>query len=182
MSNVHLNEDEVEIPGFRITGILARGKVSTVFSAIQDVPVRPVALKLFKPTTVDDVRIKRFFQEADILLRLQHPGLARLIQTGMCHTEIGKHHFHVFEPIEGIPITQYADERNLNSRQRLELFLLVCDILSYVHQEGVLHRNLKPDNILVDRHGQPKLIDFGMARLVTGAPKLTTRGQIVGNL
>ncbi len=176
------SEHDLDIPGFQIRRVLVKGKVAVVYDAYQDNPGRPVALKVFKSTTDDDKKIKRFFQEADILLRLQHPGLAKLLQTGMCMTSEGKHHYHVFEPIEGIPITSHAELCGLDTRARLGVFLRVCDIVSYVHEQGILHRNLKPENILVTQDGQPKLIDFGLARLVIGAPKLTTRGNIVGNL
>ena len=109
--------------------------------------------------------LRRFLEERRILALLEHPGIARLIEGGV--TADGMPYF-AMEPVEGVPLTRYCDEHELSVPRRLELLAQVCDAVSYAHQHLVIHRDLKPSNILVTADGRPKLLDFGIAKLLSG--------------
>ena len=104
-----------------------------------------------------------FLKERQILARLQHPHIARLLDGGV--TTDG-HPYFAMEYIEGVPITQYADDHRLSITERLRLFKAVCKAVQYAHQNLVVHRDLKPSNILVTPQGEVKLLDFGIAKLL----------------
>jgi serine/threonine protein kinase/Flp pilus assembly protein TadD len=118
----------------------------------------PVAIKLLSPERVSRTRFRR---EAEIQADLRHPGIARLLESGI--TSEGRP-FLVMDLVKGTPMTIYCDEHRLRLRERLQLFLLVCDAVAYAHRSLVLHLDLKPANILVGANGQPTLLDFGFAR------------------
>jgi serine/threonine protein kinase len=130
--------------------------------------------------------IARFEAERQALAVMDHPSIARVLDAGT--TETGRPYF-VMELVKGVPITQYCDQRRLTPKERLELFIPVCQAVQHAHQKGIIHRDLKPSNVLLalyDGKPVPKVIDFGIAK-ATG-PKLTERtlftefGQIVGTL
>ena len=157
--------------------------MGTVYEAEQDNPRRTVALKVIRPGLVSPELVKRFSHEAQILARLQHPGIAQVYEAGM--GEDGQS-FFAMEFIRGMPLDEYARSRGLNAAARLELLARVCDAVQHAHEKGVIHRDLKPGNILVDVTGQPKVLDFGVAH-VTAADLLTSAsrtqaGQLLGTL
>ena len=121
-----------------------------------------VALKVVKPVMNSQEIITRFEEERQILARLQHPNIARLLDGGI--SELGLPYF-TMEYVEGKPITEYCDEKNLTIEQRLELFKKVCEAVLYAHQNLVIHRDIKPSNILVQEDGTVKLLDFGIAKV-----------------
>lgn len=132
-----------------------------------------VALKLVKRGLDTDEVLRRFRHERQILANLDHPNIARLLDGGT--TEDGRPYF-VMEYIEGQPINEYCDTHNLSILERLKLFRTVCSAVHYAHQNLVVHRDLKPSNIWVTSDGAPKLLDFGIAKLLhpePGAPTLT---------
>ena len=133
-----------------------------------------VALKLIKQGMNPDVVLHRFLTERQILARLEHPNIARMLDGGS--TDDGDPYF-VMEYVEGSPLREYCDERDLDTRSRVELFAKVCDAVSYAHQKLVVHRDLKPSNILVDGKGEAKLLDFGIAKLL--APDWQTGAETV---
>ncbi|MEO8958173.1 MAG: serine/threonine-protein kinase, partial [Rudaea sp.] len=123
--------------------------------------------------------LQRFRQERQILARLEHPNIARLIDGGV--TESGAPYL-VMEYVDGIPITLYASQQHLDLRARLQLFLHVCDAVQYAHQHLVVHRDLKPSNILVTTDGTPKLLDFGIAKVLAttdGAAQTQTAARML---
>ena len=124
-----------------------------------------VALKVIHRGMDSDAVLRRFLAERRILASLTHPNIARLLDGGT--TADGRPYF-VMEAIEGESLLDYCDGHDLGLEARLRLFLAVCDAVHYAHQKLVLHRDLKPDNILVDSHGVPKLLDFGIAKLLSG--------------
>ena len=130
---------------------------------------KEVAIKLLKRGTDTDEVLRRFRAEREILARLDHPNIARLLDGGT--TQDGLPYF-VMEYVVGARITDYCFARNLNIRERIELFLKVCGALQFAHQNLVVHRDIKPANILVTGEGDPKLLDFGIAKLLdpTDAP------------
>lgn len=121
-----------------------------------------VALKIVKPGMNSNEIIRRFEDERQILARLQHPNIARLLDGGI--SESGLPYF-TLEYAEGKPITNYCDENNLTIEERLELFKKVCEAVLYAHQNLVIHRDIKPGNILVQEDGTVKLLDFGIAKV-----------------
>ena len=127
---------------------------------------RRVAIKLLLPTTGSGDIIARFQQERRILASLDHPNIAKLLDAGA--TEEGWPYF-VMEYVEGQPIDRWCDERKLNISQRVELFRGVIDAVEYAHRHLVVHRDLKPGNILVTGEGAVKLLDFGIAKMISSS-------------
>ena len=124
---------------------------------------KEVAIKLLKRGTDTDEILRRFHAERRILARLDHPNIARLLDAGT--TDDGLPYF-VMEHVDGVPITSYVREEKLAVTQRLQLFLKVCEAVQFAHQQRVVHRDLKPGNIFVRQDGEPKLLDFGIAKLL----------------
>ena len=145
---------------YRIVSRRGEGGMGTVYEAEQDNPRRTVALKVIRSDFVSPELASRFKNEAQILARLQHYGIAQVYEAGM--SEDGRP-FFAMEFIRGIPLDEYARSRDLDPRACLELVALVCDAVQHAHDKGVVHRDLKPANILVDESGQPKVLDFGVA-------------------
>jgi eukaryotic-like serine/threonine-protein kinase len=128
-----------------------------------------VAVKLLKRGMDSDAILSRFLRERQILAGLDHPNIARLCDGGIA--EDGRPYF-VMEHVDGEPITAFADARRLTVEQRLDLFRSVCLAVEYAHRNLVVHRDLKPSNILVTRDGRPKLLDFGIAKLLAAPGEL----------
>ncbi len=149
---------------YRVLGVIAEGGMGTVYRAVRDDDAfqKTVALKLVRHGASDYVE-RRFRQERQILGGLQHPNIAAILDGGT--TDEG-HPYLVMEHVEGRPITASCAERGLGTRERLVMFGSVCAAVSYAHQNLVVHRDLKPDNILVTTDGIPKLLDFGIAKLL----------------
>src|SRR5262249_48502757 len=150
-----------------------------VWVAEQQEPVkRRVALKLIKPGLDSERVIARFEAERQALALMDHPNIARVLDAGA--TDTGRPYF-VMELVKGIPINRCCDEHQLAPRERLELFVPVCQAVQHAHQKGVIHRDLKPSNVLVasyDGKPVPKVIDFGVAK-ATGQ-QLTERTLFTG--
>ena len=134
-----------------------------------------VAIKLVRVGLDTSFLLERFRHERQILASLDHPNIARLLDGGT--TENGTPYL-VMELLEGVPIDQYCDEHKLSVTQRLQLFRQVCGAVQYAHQRLVIHRDLKPSNVLVTREGVPKLLDFGIAKILDqSSDAQTTLGQ-----
>ncbi len=170
---------------YRIVGTLGEGGMGTVYEAVQDHPNRTVALKVIRADHVSPELIRRFEFESEVLGRLQHPGIAQIYEAGTAIGPDGTQSFFAMELVRGQSLTGYAESRGLDVQQRLDLFARICDAVHYAHQQGVIHRDLKPANILVDASGQPKILDFGVARLTNADEKATsqtTAGRVLGTL
>ena len=170
---------------YRIIRLLGEGGMGAVYEAEQDQPRRSVALKVIKAAWASPEMLRRFEQESQALGRLQHPGIAQIYEAGSADTGFGVQPFFAMELIHGKPLVEYADEHKLNTRQRLELMIQVCEAVQHAHQRGIIHRDLKPGNILVDETGQPKILDFGLARVTDSdaqATRQTDMGQLLGTL
>lgn len=150
---------------YRVTARIGQGGMGTVYRAVRDDDEfhKEVAIKLVKRGMDSEAILKRFRNERQILAKLEHPNIARLYDGGT--TGDGLPYF-VMEHIHGQPITDYCRERNTSLRERIRLFQAVCRTVQYAHQNLVVHRDLKPSNILVTESGRPKLLDFGIARLL----------------
>lgn len=169
---------------YHIKGVIARGGMATVYEAVQEQPHRVVALKVMHPHVVSRSAPRRFEFEAQVLGRLRHPNIAQIYEAGTHRLETGATTaYFAMEYVPGArPITQYAKDKQLSLRARLELFARVCDAVQHGHQKGVIHRDLKPANILVDSAGEPKVIDFGVARATDSDLALTTQQTHIGEL
>jgi eukaryotic-like serine/threonine-protein kinase len=176
-----------QIGPFRLVEQIGDGGFGVVFMAEQQQPIRrKVAVKILKPGMDSDQVVARFEAERQALALMEHENIARVFDAG--ETASGRPYF-VMELVNGIPITQYCDERRLSLRERLELFVPVCRAVQHAHQKGVVHRDLKPGNVLVvacDRKPVPKVIDFGVAKALgqqlTQRTLITNVGGLIGTL
>ncbi|MCC5865327.1 MAG: protein kinase [Wenzhouxiangella sp.] len=158
------------IDRYRLIEIFGRGGMGEVWLAERedaDGSGQQVALKILRRGMNSDDILARFIQERRILASLEHPGIARFIDGGM--TDDGLPYF-VMERVQGLPITDYAQRQSLPVRERVRLLLAVCDAVAYAQQRLVVHRDLKPGNVLVDDSGRVRLLDFGIAKLLEDAP------------
>jgi eukaryotic-like serine/threonine-protein kinase len=150
---------------YRLIKKIGSGGMGSVFVAARDDQQfeQRVAIKVVRPNMNTSEILQRFLQERRVLAGLEHPNIARLLDGG---TGDGGLPYLVMEYVEGVPIDKYCDERRLNVTERLKLFRTVCDAVHYAHRNLVIHRDIKPVNILVTEEGVPKLLDFGIAKLV----------------
>ena len=170
---------------YRLLEELGSGGMGIVYLAEQVEPVRRrVALKIIKLGMDTRQVVARFETERQALAVMDHPNIARVFDAGA--TETGRPYF-VMELARGIPITDYCDRHKLSARERLELFIGVCQAVQHAHQKGVIHRDLKPSNILVviqDDRPVPKIIDFGIAKAtdhrLAQRTLFTEKGQLIG--
>lgn len=173
------------IPGYRLLRLIGQGGMGAVYEAEQQHPQRIVALKVIKPGLATPRVLRRFEQEAEALGKLHHPGIAQIYEAGAAQTDLGPQPFFAMELVAGQSLTAFVREPALAIRARLDLFARICDAVHHAHQRGIIHRDLKPANILIDTTGQPKVLDFGVARITDGdtqATRQTDAGQIVGTL
>jgi serine/threonine protein kinase/tetratricopeptide (TPR) repeat protein len=174
-----------QIGPYKLREQLGEGGMGVVYVAEQAEPVkRKLALKIVKPGMDSRQVIARFEAERQALAMMDHPNIARIIDAGT--TDTGRSYF-VMELVYGVPITEYCDQRQLTTKERLHIFLKVCRAVHHAHQKGIIHRDLKPSNVLVasiDGDAVPKVIDFGVAK--AAGPKLndatvyTQFSQIIG--
>jgi len=194
-----------QIGAYRLVRVLGSGGMGVVYLAEQENPRRHVALKVLRPGLLSADAVRRFEYEAQILARLKHPGIAQIIEAG---TAPHGQPFFAMEYVDGVTLVDFAIEQRLGTRERLALFIRVCEAVQHAHQRGVVHRDLKPGNILVVTEGaqdathaassaappsggsilraSPKILDFGIAR-VTDADRCATSlhtgvGQLLGTM
>jgi WD40 repeat protein/serine/threonine protein kinase len=150
---------------YKLLQDIGEGACGIVYMADQEEPVRRrVALKIIKPGMDTKTVIARFEAERQALALMDHPNIAKVLDAGTTGT--GRP-FFVMELVRGIKITDYCDQNNLSTRERLDLFIRVCQAIQHAHQKGIIHRDIKPSNLLVTLHDGvpvPKVIDFGIAK------------------
>lgn len=176
-----------QIGPYKLIEQIGEGGMGTVWMAQQTEPVkRLVALKLIKAGMDSRQVIARFETERQALAIMDHVNIARVLDAGA--TEAGRPYF-VMELVHGMPITKYCDDNHLTPRQRLELFVPVCQAIQHAHQKGIIHRDIKPSNVMVtlyDGKPVPKVIDFGVAKAteqkLTERTLFTQYGALVGTL
>ena len=167
------------VGAYRIVREIGAGGMGVVYEAESDERGR-VALKVLRTGRhADEFQLKLFQREIRTLARLDHPGIAAIYDTG--RTEDGQD-FFVMQLVAGPPLTGYAADRRLERHERLELFRKVCDAINYAHQRGVIHRDLKPSNIVVDAEGEPRVLDFGLARITDAELTLVSSGAEGGRM
>jgi len=187
-----LNKPITEAPGtvigpYKLLQKIGEGGFGVVYMADQTEPVqRRVALKIIKPGMDTRQVIARFEAERQALAMMDHPNIARVLDAGT--TDTGRPYF-VMELVKGVPITKFCDEKNLTPRERLELFVQVCQALQHAHQKGIIHRDIKPSNVLVaeyDDRAVSRIIDFGVAKAIeqqlTEKTMFTQLGQVIGTI
>jgi serine/threonine protein kinase/WD40 repeat protein len=170
---------------YKLLQLIGEGGMGVVWMAEQEQPVRrKVALKIIKPGMDSRQVVARFEAERQALALMDHLNIARVLDGGA--TDSGRPYF-VMELIHGTPITKYCDDKQLMPRERLELFVPVCQAIQHAHQKGIIHRDIKPSNVLVthyDGKPVPKIIDFGVAKAVeqrlTEQTLFTQYGTIIG--
>jgi WD40 repeat protein len=179
-------------PGTRIGSatlirLIAEGGMGRVYEARQDAPDRMVAVKVLQANAPATDLVRRFAAEADLLGRMRHPAIAQIHAAGTHRADGAEWPFILMELVPGAAtITAFARDHRLPVRDRVMLFARACSGVAHAHRAGVVHRDLKPGNMLVDSAGEPKVIDFGVARsLDPDAERLTTaaqQGELIGTI
>ncbi|MCB9879468.1 MAG: serine/threonine protein kinase [Planctomycetes bacterium] len=169
---------------YRIEGVLGRGGVGVVYRARQQNPDRAVALKVLPPSPSAEAA-RRFALEQASLARLQHPAIAQIHAAGSFPSASGEQPFLAMELVEGADLRTWLDAARPTKRAGIELWIAICEAVHHAHQKGVVHRDLKPGNILIDGDARPKIVDFGIARMLEAeadeaTPQTTLTGQVLG--
>ncbi|MEM1186171.1 MAG: serine/threonine-protein kinase [Planctomycetota bacterium] len=189
----------IQVTGYEILREVGRGGMGVIYEARQESPNRRVALKLLRPGLGRGDIVRRFRRESNVLAQLRHPGIAQIHEVGVVEVHGAKRPYFSMEFVDGFTLERHADALGLGVRERIELIARVCDAVGYANEHGVIHRDLKPGNILVsgptggdlttghgDRVGTPKVLDFGIARVSDPSFETTTietmAGQIIGTL
>lgn len=173
-----------DVSDVRIEAVIGQGGMGRVYLGRQHAPSRPVAVKTIRPGPRSPGAVARFTREADVLGRLGHPGIAGIHSAGMLDGPAGPTPYFVMELIpDAAPLVRFCEHRGLGIRERLMLFADVCRAVGHGHEVGVVHRDLKPGNVLVGSDGRPRVIDFGVAKIaedLDSATAMTETGQCVG--
>lgn len=175
-----------DLGGTTIIRLLDEGGMGRVYEARQAAPDRLVAVKVMREALAGRDEVRRFEFEAEVLGRIRHPNVAQIFTSGTFERSGAVVPFFVMELVaDARPITRYAGDAGLGLRERVALFRRVCEAIAHGHRKGVIHRDVKPGNILVDGAGDPKVIDFGVAKSTTELARTaphTAAGQLVGTL
>lgn len=165
---------------------IGTGGMGRVYLAESEKPRRRVALKVIRPGNASTGMMRRFEQEAQVVALLQHPGIAQIFEASTATGPYGPQSYIAMEYVDGLQLTEYIKCNQLDMRAKISLFCRLCDAVMHAHQKGVIHRDLKPANIMVGHDGMPKVLDFGVARLVNPDVRSqslhTHAGQLIGTL
>jgi len=176
---------ESMIEGYEILEEMPRGGQAVVYKAIHTATKTNVAIKVLLPTLLSSARARYYFErEAELIASLDHPNIVSIRDSGIIHHQ----YYFVMQYIDGQPLERYVLSEQLSFREKVLLFHKICTAITYAHQQGVIHRDLKFANILVDKRGEPHVLDFGLAKAVglsEQAPDkavVTMTGQLAGSL
>jgi non-specific serine/threonine protein kinase/serine/threonine-protein kinase len=170
---------------YRVRGVLGVGGMGIVYRAEQEHPRREVAIKVMRRGVFAPDLHDRFIREAEILGRLKHPGIAQIYDAGTWHDGEMHRPYFMMELVEGVSLDEHVMQARPDVPARLALFEKICDAVQHAHEHGVVHRDLKPTNIVITPDGQPKVLDFGVARIAETDHKLTMNtepGRLVGTM
>jgi eukaryotic-like serine/threonine-protein kinase len=172
----HVEPQDSRIGPYRIVRLLARGGMGEVYEAVRDggEPEDRVALKVIRLEALSPELIRRFNLERRALARLDHPNIARLLDGGTTTTGVP---YLAMEFVNGERIDEFCDHQHYSVEERLRIFLTVCAAIQYAHARLIVHRDLKPNNILVTPEGQPKLLDFGIAKLLVSQEETPSKDE-----
>lgn len=153
------------IGDYKVIRVVGQGGMGTVYEALRETESfkQKVALKVIKRGMNNDIILKRFRLEQQILATLEHPNIGRFLDGGKTAENLP---FYAMEFIEALPIDEYCRQNNVSLTEKVELFRKVCSAVSYAHTNLIVHRDLKPSNIIVTQDGIPKLLDFGIAKVL----------------
>jgi serine/threonine protein kinase len=173
-----------QIGPYRIIELLGKGGMGMVLLGESELPKRKVAIKLMLAAEFDADALSRFRQEMQVLARLEHPGIGRLYEVGQITLAGTEQPWYAMEYVPGLPLDEYVKRNQLDVKAIFQLVAKIAHALQFAHQKGVIHRDIKPANIIVDAQMQPKILDFGIARLnEPDTSGVRTRfGQIIGTL
>ena len=176
---------ESMIEGYEIVEEMPRGGQAAVYKAVHTATKTNVAIKVLLPTLLASARARYYFErEAELIASLDHPNIVSIRDSGIIHHQ----YYFVMQYIEGQPLERYVRSEKLSFRETVVLFSKICTAITYAHQQGIIHRDLKFANILVDKRGEPHILDFGLAKAVglsEQAPDnavATMTGQLAGML
>ena len=172
-------EVPARIGPYRIHGVLGSGGQGFVYEAEQRWPRRRVALKVLKTHAGGNRNARLFRREIRVLARLTHASIATIYESGQTKE---RDCFFTMELVEGVSLDRYVREKNLGVEDAMHLFVRVCDAVQHAHDRGVVHRDLKPSNILVTADGNPKVLDFGLARLTEAELQAATADTRTGGV
>jgi hypothetical protein len=178
-----------QIGPYQVVELLGQGGMGQVLLGQSQMPKRQAAIKLMLGEGFSADLLMRFRREMEVLARLEHPGIARLFESGVVQIDGHEQPWYAMEFVEGLPLDAYVKRNNLDTRTVVALVIKIAQALHFAHQKGVIHRDIKPANILVDQSGAPKILDFGIARIAeTGEDAVaelgakTRFGQVIGTL
>lgn len=176
---------ESMIEGYQIVETLPQGGQAVVYKAVHTATKTNVAIKVLLPSLLASDRARYYFErEAELIASLDHPNIVSIRDSGIIHHQ----YYFVMQYIDGEPLRTYVQARRLSFRERVDLFKKICSAITYAHQQGIIHRDLKFANILVDKHGEPHILDFGLAKAVgmdeqaDDKAVVTMTGQWAGSL
>jgi serine/threonine-protein kinase RIO1 len=176
---------ESMIEGYEVVEEMPRGGQAAVYKAIHAATKTNVAIKVLLPTLLASARARYYFErEAELIASLDHPNIVSIRDSGIIHHQ----YYFVMQFIEGQPLERYVRAEKLSFRETVILFNKICTAISYAHQQGIIHRDLKFANILVDKRGEPHILDFGLAKAVGLSEQepekavATMTGQLAGTL
>ncbi|MFC1604908.1 serine/threonine protein kinase [Planctomycetota bacterium] len=176
---------ESMIEGYEVVEELPRGGQAAVYKAIHTATKTNVAIKVLLPTLLASARARYYFErEAELIASLDHPNIVSIRDSGIIHHQ----YYFVMQYIEGQPVERYVRLEKLSFRETVVLFSKICTAITYAHQQGIIHRDLKFANILVDKRGEPHVLDFGLAKAVGLSEEspdnavATMTGQLAGTL
>ncbi|UCC31400.1 MAG: serine/threonine protein kinase, partial [Phycisphaerales bacterium] len=178
---------ESEIAGYEVISEIGRGGMGVVYEALQTSTKRTVALKvMLAGPFASRAGRRRFQREVELTARLQHPGIVRVLESG--ETSTGQP-YYAMDYVRGVPLAEWLGAEQPDVRATLGLFIELCEAVHDAHRHGVIHRDLKPGNVLVDAEGRPHILDFGLARATDRAPAdenltayVSLPGQVLGTL
>ncbi len=181
-SRQHSKQTVPTIEGYKILDEMHRGGQGVVFQAIQESTKRVVAIKLLLDGRLaSDIASKRFEREIELSAKLRHPDIITIFDSGVTEDD---RQYYVMDFVPGVPLDRFVRDNKLSFDATLDLFCRVCAAVQYAHSRGILHRDLKPSNILVDENSNPKILDFGLAKLISEPidSEISLTQQVIGTL
>lgn len=185
LKDVFAKTMESMFEGYESLEELPRGGQAVVYKAVHTATKTNVAIKVLLPTLLASARARHYFErEAEVIAALDHPNIVSIRDSGIIH---GQYYF-VMQYVEGEPLNRYVRAQNLSFRERVVLFNKICAAVSYAHQQGIIHRDIKFGNILIDKRGEPHILDFGLAKAIGLSEQhperavVTVTGQWAGSL